>query len=418
MEVGIEKMNAYCGSSFVDVLELANCRKLDMSRFNNLLIKEKTLAMPYEDPVSLAVNAARPIVDALSERERDRIEMVICCTESSFDFSKSMSTYVHDLLRLNRNCRLFEIKNACYSGTLGLQNAVNFVLSGVSPGAKALVIATDISRFAYYKDDEVQLSDWSYVEPSSGAGAVAFLVSSNPEIFNIDVGANGYYGFEVMDTCRPVPDSEVGNSDISLLAYLECCENSYREYAKRVSGCDYGTTFDYLTYHVPFGGMVKAAHKNMMRKTKKASQKDIDVDFEERVEPGLLYCQRVGNIMGATVMLSLLSTIANGEFDSPKRLGVFSYGSGCCSEFFSGVVTQDGQRIVQKLMVGDKLDERYRVGMEEYEQVLQTSTSLKIGTKEYQLDNAWLDSLKACANDRVIYLSGIENYHRKYSWYE
>ena len=81
MEVGIEKMNAYCGSSFVDVLELASYRKLDMSRFNNLLIKEKTLAMPYEDPVSLAVNAARPIVDALSERERDRIEMVICCTE-------------------------------------------------------------------------------------------------------------------------------------------------------------------------------------------------------------------------------------------------------------------------------------------------------------------------------------------------
>jgi polyketide biosynthesis 3-hydroxy-3-methylglutaryl-CoA synthase-like enzyme PksG len=418
MEVGIEKISTYCGSSFVDVSELADYRKLDTSRFNNLLIKEKTLAMPYEDPVSLAVNAARPIVDSLSERERDRIEMVICCTESSFDFSKSMSTYVHDLLRLNRNCRLFEIKNACYSGTLGLQNAVNFVLSGVSPGAKALVIASDISRFAYNKDDDVQLSDWAYVEPSSGAGAVALLVSANPEIFIIDVGANGYYGFEIMDTCRPVPDNEVGNSDISLLAYLECCESSYKEYAKRVAGSDYATTFDYLTYHVPFGGMVKAAHKSMMRKIKKARNEDIDLDFKSRVKPGLLYCQRVGNIMGATVMLSLISTIANGTFDSPKRLGIFSYGSGCCSEFFSGVVTPEGQRIVQKLLVGDKLNERRRVGMEEYEKVLQTSTELKIGTKEYQLDNFWLESLKENASDRIIYLSGIKDYHRKYAWYE
>ncbi len=67
--------------------------------------------------------------------------MVITCTESAFDFGKSMSTYCHDLLGLNRNCRLFELKNACYSGVAGLQMAVNFVLSQTSPGAKALVIA-------------------------------------------------------------------------------------------------------------------------------------------------------------------------------------------------------------------------------------------------------------------------------------
>jgi len=70
------------------------------------------------------------------------------------------------------------------------------------------------------------------------------------------------------------------------------------------------------------------------------------------------------------------------------------------------------------LLVGDKLNERRRVGMEEYEKVLQTSTELKIGTKEYQLDNFWLESLKENASDRIIYLSGIKDYHRKYAWYE
>lgn len=39
--------------------------------------------------------------------------------------------------------------------------------------------------------------------------------------------------------------------------------------------------------------------------------------------PSLIYCQRVGNIMGATAHLALASTIDNGTFDKPKRLGIF-----------------------------------------------------------------------------------------------
>src|SRR3954453_14567557 len=145
--VGIEAMNVFGGSAYLDVEKLARHRNLDMTRFANLLMKEKTVALPYEDPITFGVNAARPLIEALSPAERERIEMVITCTESAFDFGKSMSTYFHRLLGLHRNCRLFELKNACYSGVAGLQNAVNFVLSQVSPGAKVLVIATDISRF-------------------------------------------------------------------------------------------------------------------------------------------------------------------------------------------------------------------------------------------------------------------------------
>ena len=63
--------------------------------------------------------------------------MVITATDSAFDFGgQSMSTYFHKLLGLNRNCRLFELKNACYSGVAGLQMAVNFSLSQASPGAR------------------------------------------------------------------------------------------------------------------------------------------------------------------------------------------------------------------------------------------------------------------------------------------
>jgi len=414
---GIEAMNVFAGSAYLDVGELATHRKLDMQRFSNLLMNEKAVALPYEDPITFGVNAAKPIIEKLNPAEKDRIELVITATESAFDFGKSMSTYFHHHLGLNRNCRLFEMKNACYSGTAALQMGINFILSQASPGAKALIIATDISRFLLVEGKEASSMDWSFAEPSSGAGAVAMLVSEIPKVFQVDIGANGYYGYEVMDTCRPVTDSEAGDSDLSLLSYLDCCEHSFLEYQKRVEGVDYKDTFQYLVFHTPFGGMVKGAHRNMMRKMTKVNPVEIEADFDKRVIPGLTYCQRVGNIMGATTALSLFSTIANGDFDSSKRVGCFSYGSGCCSEFFSGLVSSEAHQQIQSFNFEEQLARRYKLGMEEYEQLLRGSNAVKFGTRDVKLDWDFLpQSRKNQTGKKHLYLKEIKEYHREYEW--
>lgn len=408
---GIEAMNAFGGTAYLDVMRLAKHRQLDTSRFDNLLMKEKAVALPYEDPVTYAVNAARPLVDSLSEEEKDRIELLITCTESGIDFSKSLSPYVHHYLGLNRNCRLFELKGACYAGTAAFQMAINFILSQTSPGAKALVIGTDISRFT------VLNADFFYAEPSLGAGAVASLIGERPAVFQADAGANGYYGYEVMDTCRPVPDSEVGDADLSLLSYLDCCENAFLEYQKRVVDADYRETFQYLTFHTPFGGMVKGAHRTMMRKMARAKPAEIEADFNERVMPGLNYCQRVGNIMGGTVFLSLASTIDQGRFDSPRRIGCFSYGSGCCSEFFSGIVTPQGQERQRAFNIGDHLNERYQLSMDEYETLLEGTNAVKFGTRNVKLDVELIPGVVAsCRGKQRLFLDEIREFHREYRW--
>ena len=416
ISVGIEAMNVFAGTACLNVTELAKHRNLDMERFENLLMKEKTVALPYEDPITFGVNAAKPIVDALSPEEKDRIEMVISCTESAFDFGKSMSTYFHDLLGLNRNCRLFEIKNACFSGVAGLQMAINFVLAQTSPGAKALVIATDVSRFMVEEGGDALTKDWSFAEPSGGAGSVAMLVSEKPYVFQVDVGASGYYGYEVMDTCRPTPDGDAGDSDLSLLSYLDCCENAYLEYQKRVAGVDYIKSFAYLAFHTPFGGMVKGAHRNIMRKVAGANPKITEEDFHSRVMPGLIYCQRVANIMGATTMLSLASTIDNGSFDTPQRVGCFSYGSGCCSEFFSGIVRKEGHDRVRALKIKEQLDKRYEVSVEEYEQLLKNSTVVKFGTRNLVLDTGFIPQARKAQGRETLFLKEIKEFHRKYEW--
>jgi polyketide biosynthesis 3-hydroxy-3-methylglutaryl-CoA synthase-like enzyme PksG len=412
--VGIEAMGVFGGSAYLNVRELADFRKLDTKRFDNLLMKEKAVALPYEDPVTFGANAAKPILDALSPEDKARIEMVITCTESAFDFGKSMSTYFHKLLGLKNNCRLFELKNACYSGTAGLQMAINFVLSGVSPGAKVLVIATDITRFIATEGGEGLTEDWSFAEPSGGAGAVAMLVSDTPYVFKIDAGANGYYGYEVMDTCRPTADSESGDSDLSLLSYLDCCDHAFREYQERVSGADYRASFGYLAFHTPFGGMIQGAHRNMMRKWAKANPAEIQDDFSRRVTPGLAFCQRVGNVMGATASLSLASTIANGDFDIPKRIGCFSYGSGCCSEFYSGVATREGGARMRAMQVLAQLDARHRLGIDEYLRLLAGSKAVRFGTRNATLDEGFLPQARRKGH---LYLKKIKEYHREYEWH-
>jgi polyketide biosynthesis 3-hydroxy-3-methylglutaryl-CoA synthase-like enzyme PksG len=417
VEAGIEAMNVYAGTAYLDVRKLAEHRGLDMRRFDNLLMKRKSVPLPYEDPITFAVNAAKPLVDALSAQEKQRIEMVVTCTESAFDFGKSMSTYCHDLLGLNRNWRLFEVKNACFSGVAGFQNAVNFILAQVSPGAKVLVIATDMTRFMVEKGGNALTMEGAFAEPSGGAGAVALLVSDTPYVFRVDPGACGSYGYEVMDTCRPSADAEAGDSDLSLRSYLDCSDNAFLEYQKRVQGADYAKTFGYLAYHTPFGGMVKGAHRNLMRKhVRGITAPEIEADFLRRLGPGLSHCQHVGNIMGATTMLSLASTIDNGEFAKPQRIGVFSYGSGCCSEFFSGVATQEGQTRIRALKIRDHLDRRYELSMNEYDNLLVDSSALRFGTRNLLLDRDVIPGARRAHGRPTLFLKEINEYHRLYEW--
>ena len=418
--VGIEALNVYAGVAKLDLKVLAAARGLDPIRFEKLLMQEKSVAMPYEDPVSYAVNAAKPLVDMMSEIEKQSIELLIVCTESGIDFGKSISTYVHDYLKLSRHCRLFEVKQACYSGTAGLQMAVNFVLSEsrARTNAKALVIATDISRFWPTNDTDSILEDWAYAEPSSGAGAVALLVSNQPSLFQMDVGCSGYYGYEVMDAARPRPDSEFGDSDLSLLSYLDCCENAYRHYEAKVLDVDYQDTFGYLAFHTPFGGMVKGAHRTMMRKFKTRNSDEIEHDFNRRVMPSLRYCQQVGNIMGGTLFLALASLIDHGVlYPTAQRIGMFSYGSGCCSEFFSGIVTPNAQLLLAEKKIAKHLATRYPLNIEQYKNLLQSSQQVAFGTRNVTPSLLTIPEIwPQIQGSGLLMLQSIKNFHRQYQW--
>lgn len=409
MKVGIEALNFYGGPSYIDVMTIFEARGLDLERFANLMMGKKSVGLPCEDPVTNAVNAAKPIIDRLTEEEKNRIELVITSSESGLDFGKSISTYVHDYLGLNRNCRLFEVKQACYGGTAAFHMASCFIASQVSPGAKALVIATDVARTA---------AKLTYAEVSQAVGAIAMLVSSKPDVLELDFGATGSYSYEVMDTCRPLPDIETGDPDLSLLSYLDCLENSYRVYESKVEGADFRETFDYFAFHTPFAGMVKGGHRKIMRELYHTNPKSIEEDFQRRVVPSLSYCTQVGNVYSATVYLALCGLIDHADLNTTKRVGLFSYGSGCSSEFYSGIITPLSQSVLRQMKIGEGLNARYKLSMEEYDKVLDLNMEWVFGLKDKEVDISQFKKIYDYFFEGrgLLVLKRINAFHREYSW--
>ncbi|GGB95762.1 polyketide biosynthesis 3-hydroxy-3-methylglutaryl-ACP synthase PksG [Pseudoduganella buxea] len=374
----------------------------------NLLMDRKSVNAPIEDPVTNAVNAAKPLIDALSQAERDMIELVIVGTESGLDFGKPISTYIAHYLGLSRRCRSFEVKHACYGGTAALQMALSFVQASPRP-VKALVIAADASSVAARN---------TYWEPSQGAGAVAMIVGQDARLLAVDFGANGYHSFEVMDTLRPRADLEAGDSDLSILSYMACLEASYDHYCQVVEGVDVNRSFDHLVLHTPFAGMVKSAHRRLLRKTAGMTPGDIDADFGRRVEPSIRLCQSIGNIYSAALYLALCSLLEYGDIAGAQRVGLFSYGSGCASEFYSGVITADGARQFRALETTRHVAERWPLSMDEYEAISNLSLQRMAGVQDLRPDlGAYAHILRArYEGSGLLVLAGISNFHREYRW--
>lgn len=410
MALGIEAINAYVGRASADVRELFAHRGLSLARFGNLMMAQKSVALPCEDAVSNAVNAARPLLDALTPEQVATIELLVVATESGLDFGKPLSAYVHHHLGLPARCRSFEVKHACYGGTAALRTAAGILRDSPVAGARALVVATDAPSAA---------ARGTYWEPSEGTGAVALLVGDEAGVLALDPGAAGFHTFEVMDTARPSVDEDVVDADLSLMAYLDCLRHSFADYQERVSGADFRTTFDQLAFHTPFAGMVKGAHRSMLRKEYRAAADEIEADFAARVAPSLMYASQVGNLFSASLYLALCSLLDHTSGDRARRVGLFSYGSGCASEFFSGVLppgARAGTGAGQGLAAA--LHDRLPLTPDEYDRISGFRGPSGFGTREADFDPADGAPVfdRRFAGQGLLVLDRIRDFHREYRW--
>jgi 3-hydroxy-3-methylglutaryl CoA synthase len=402
--VGIDDMNVYASTLSVDFSEIVSARGISDKDWQSVGFVRRSVVPAFEDPVTLAVNAAQPIVEAAG---RGAFELLIVASESGMDFAKPLSSYIHKYLGLGRRCRNVELKHACYAGTSGFQMAAAWARSELPAGKKALVVTTDIGRRHFNESAELSVS----------AGAIALSVSTEPRIFELEP-QSGYVSQEVYDTARPTATSEWINPPLSLSAYLDLLEMAWADYQVVSQVSCFQDHFAYMIYHTPLMSLIERAHQILTEDGREeTTPDDVKASFARMVEPSLRYNRIVGNIYSGTLYLALAGLIDSVRPASKTRVGCFSYGSGSCAEFFSGFIGSESQARLAGKRIGEHLAARRRLSVDEYEhQVLELEHSMT--SKDYEPDRQNLVEHydQAYRGRGLLVLENVRNYYRQYAW--
>lgn len=338
--IGIDAISLYTPRYMLKLEELAKSRGIDPAKYTVGLGQfAMSIMPPAEDIVTMAASAALPLI-----KDRKPPSLLLFATESGVDHSKAAGIWVHKLLNLPSSCRVLEIKQACYSATGALQLAIPYVKA--NPTEEVLIIASDNARYGI----------GTAGEPTQGCGAAAFIVKANPHLIAIEEGS-GLFTDHVMDFWRPNHlDTALVDGKYSARIYLTALEACWKEYAAKT-----GRSFEdhaRFCYHLPFSKMAEKAHERL---SKHANTHDL-------VAHSLLYTKEIGNSYSASLYFGLASLLENDKEDlSNKRIGLFSYGSGCVAEFFSGIVQPSYRKTLRQDAHQTLFSARKEISCPEYE---------------------------------------------------
>jgi hydroxymethylglutaryl-CoA synthase len=93
--------------------------------------------------------------------------------------------------------------------------------------------------------------------------------------------------------------------------------------------------------------------------------------FAAQAAPSLRLSEELGNCYTASLYLALASLLdARAPELAGRRIGLFSYGSGCTSEFFSGTVGPDAAAAIAATGIDAILADRERIDVAEFERIM------------------------------------------------
>lgn len=381
MSVGIDKLNFFVPSYYMDMTTLAEARGVDPNKFLiGIGQSQMAVAPKTQDIVTFAMNAALPL---LNEEDRQAIDMVIVGTESGIDESKASAVVLHRMLHIQPFARSFEIKEACFGATAGLQLALAHVEK--HPKSKVLVVASDNARYGLC----------SAGEPTQGAGAVAMLIAQNPSLLELQSDTVSLTQ-DIYDFWRPVGHQyPLVEGALSNQTYIESFQKVWTEYKRRTNTSF--ADFAAMTFHVPYTKMGKKALLSELELEDEQTKERLLARYEESI----LYSKRVGNLYTGSLYLSLISLLEHTQALNPGDLiGLFSYGSGAVAEFFSAKVVAGYTNYLAKEQHEDLLDNRHSLSLDEYEAMFSDS-----------LDH---DQNESFTDSQLFSIQSIENTIRQY----
>ena len=353
MQVGIDKIGLFTPNKYVDMVDLAHARNQDPNKFLiGIGQSEMSVADQTQDAVSMGINATMKYIDRI---DKDKVGLLVLGTESGIDQSKSASLFVKTALKLKPEVRPFEVKEACFGLTAAVMIARDFVR--VHPDQTAIVIGSDIARYGVNTGGEV----------TQGAGSVSMLIKADPKILALNDGHSAY-SEDINDFWRPNA-SRVAMVDgkYSTQVYLDFFKKTFNDYKKQKNLET--SAFDAIVYHLPFTKMGLKANRIAVEDQDQAVTENLETSFEASKQ----LSRRVGNIYTASLYMSLLSLLENGNLAAGSLIGLFSYGSGAMGEFYSGSLVEGYEKEIDQIKDQAMLDHRKKLTISEYEDVFNTA---------------------------------------------
>ncbi|KAI9893121.1 MAG: 3-hydroxy-3-methylglutaryl coenzyme A synthase [Vezdaea aestivalis] len=428
--VGIKAIEIYFPSQCVDQAELEKFDGVDAGKYTIGLGQTKmSFCDDREDIYSLSLTALKSLLSKynVDPKSIGRLEVG---TETLLDKSKSVKSVLMQLFEPSGNTNIEGIDtiNACYGGTNALFNSVNWVESSAWDGRDAIVVAGDIAL--YSKGAARPTGGAGCVAMLVGPDAPIVLEPGLRGSYMAH--AYDFYKPDLTSE-YPVVDGKFSLKCYTQAldeAYKAYNEREAKVSQPKANGHTNGYTngtngvngkltngngvqpveptktpldrFDHILFHSPTCKLVSKSYARLLYNDYLANPsdeafasvppelRDVSYDaslsdrviektfvgltkkrFAERVSPSAQVPTLCGNMYTASVYGSLTSLLS---FVEPsvlqgRRVGVFSYGSGLASSFFSMKIVGDVSEMTNKLNLRKRLDERRVVDPTVYDEM-------------------------------------------------
>jgi len=432
MTAGIDDIAIYIPRLYIDAFDFAAARGLDPVKLQKGLgVSQMAIVDANQDPACLAANACLKIMQRNKLSPED-IGRLYVSTESAFDESKAMNSYVIGMLEqvygqgAFEHCGGIETKFACVSGSYALYDNANWIRAGEAEEKAALVVVSDIAKYDLGSSGEM----------TQGAGAVVMLLNNKPRLLEFDPKVTSTSIKDEYDFYRPFgKETPIVHGQYSNLLYMIQVRKALDAYKKKVVSTglitiEPGETIldhmDYINMHLPYSNMGKKALAYMVRhewrqlpRWKRILQ-EIGLDepvpkdprgtiesvlgdaefmakdheftklfsktpefreiYESKLASSLIASSMIGNLYTASLYLGFRSSL---EFEyqkgidlEGKRVGFGSYGSGASAMVFSGVIQPEYEQVVKNMNLEVEIGERRRLTWDEYEKLHENKLSV------------------------------------------
>jgi hydroxymethylglutaryl-CoA synthase len=445
MAAGIDDIAIYIPRLYIDASDFAKARGLDPVKLQKGLgVSQMAIVDANQDPACLAANACLKIMQKNKLSPED-IGRLYVSTESAFDESKAMNSYVIGMLEqvygqgAFEHCGGIETKFACVSGSYALYDNANWIRAGEADEKAALVVVSDIAKYDMGSSGEM----------TQGAGSVVMLLNDKPRLLEFDPKVTATSIKDEYDFYRPFgKETPIVHGQYSNMLYMIQVRKALEAYKKKVistglikmeSGDTILDHMDYINMHLPYSNMGKKALAYLVRHewrqlprwnrilqeigmeepvpkdprgtiesvlgdhefmtkdheftklfTKTQEYQEV---YEAKLASSLIASTMIGNLYTASLYLGFRSSL---EFEYQKgvdllgkRVGFGSYGSGSSAMVFSGVIQPGYEEVVKNMNLEAELGDRRRLTLDEYEKLheneLTPENSMVHSKKEFVL---------------------------------